>query len=220
MLDFKPDFYKKLYQSLENSAVLMKVDPGGKYFPIWCSKEFAAMIEGTEEEFIQAENSGTLENIHPEDRAEVEYLFKNHVTKNLNIRRKTLTGKWIWVNVHYAFVEEDGELYVYCNYFDVTSLKKSEERAKNLYEGIRTELENLSNDSLVSLRLNLTKDIVEDCRGQENFAVDIKDFKISEHYEKRLKFFPRRRLQRHIRRQQCRLSCRTVRQVPCAKLRR
>ena len=73
-----------------------------------------------------------------------------------NIRRKTLKGKWIWVNVHYAFVEEGGTVYAYCDYFDVTKIKESELRARRLYENIRTELENFSNESLVSLRLNLT----------------------------------------------------------------
>ena len=194
MLDFKSNFYKKIYNSLENAAVIMKVAEDGKHFPIWCSKEFSELIEGTAEEFIQSESDGNLENIHPEDRAEVEYLFKNHIatngTKNLNIRRKTLKGKWIWVNIHFAFVKEDNNFYAYFNYFDVTPIKESEQRAKNLYESVRTELENLSNESLVSLRLNLTKDIVEECRGKELNDVDISGLKISDNFETRLKTFP------------------------------
>ena len=52
MPDFKPEFYEKVCKSIDNSAVIMKVEADGKYFPIWCSEEFTKMIEGTEEEFI------------------------------------------------------------------------------------------------------------------------------------------------------------------------
>ena len=194
MLEFKAEFYEKVCKSIDNSAVIMKVEEDGKYFPIWCSKEFTKMIEGTEEDFIRQEKNDAMNNIHPDDREEVEYLFKHRTTKsgtkNLNIRRKTLKGKWIWVNVHYAFVEEGGTVYAYCDYFDVTKIKESELRARRLYENIRTELENFSNESLVSLRLNLTKDIVEECRGKEIFDVDISGMKISDNFAKRLEFLP------------------------------
>ena len=94
------------------------------------------------------------------------------------------------MNVHYAFVEENGIQYAYCNYFDVTAIKESELQAKNLYESLRTELDNLAGESLISLRLNLTQDRVEECRGNELFGVDVKNMKISENFEKRLSYFP------------------------------
>ena len=48
MLDFKPNFYKKVFQSVETSSVLMKIEENGeKYFPIWCSKEFSEMMKNT-----------------------------------------------------------------------------------------------------------------------------------------------------------------------------
>ena len=194
MLDFKPNFFKKIFQSLENCSVLMKCGDDGKYFPIWCSKEFSEMIEGSEEEFIQHESKSALESIHPDDRAYVEYLLKNRKTKsgsqNLNIRRQTLKGRWLWLNVHFSFVKEGGDWYAYFTYFDVTPIKESEQRAEHLYENVRAELENLSNESLVALRLNLTKDIVEDCRGKEIYEIDAKGEKISEKFMKRLDYLP------------------------------
>ena len=195
MLDFKPNFYKKIFQSVETSSVLMKVEQGGeKYFPVWCSKEFSEMIEGTEEEFIKRESKSALENIHPDDREEVEYLFKNRKTKsgtkNLNIRRQTLKGNWLWVNVHFAFVKEGGDWYAYLTYFDVTKIVEGERRAKHLYESVSAELENIASESLVALRLNLTKDIVEDCRGKEIYDVDIKGEKISDNFWERLHYLP------------------------------
>ena len=195
MLDFKPNFFKKIYQSLETSSVLMKVDADGeKYFPIWCSKEFSEMIEGTEEEFIKAESNGGLETIHPDDREEVKYLFKHRMTKsgakNVNIRKKTLKDNWLWLDVHFAFVEEDGEWYAYLSYFDITKIVQSERHAKKLYENVSAELENIANESLVALRLNLTKDLVEDCRGREVHDVDVDGKSISGNFETRLSMFP------------------------------
>ena len=188
MQNFKPSFYEKIFNSLDTNAVLMRVDSDGKYFPIWCSKEFTEMIEGTAEEFMALE-SGEMESVHPDDREEVAYLFKHHVTRSgtnsLNVRKRTVKGNWLWVNIHYSFVEEDGVQYAYCLYFDITAIKENEQQAKNLYEGIRNELENISGESLVSLRLNLTKGIVEDCRGQGLYGVDLRGMKVADNFDKR-----------------------------------
>ena len=194
MLDFKTSFYEKIFESLDNNAVLMQLIGDGKYFPVWCSREFAEMMEGTAEEFIEHERLEPDKRIHPDDRAEVDYLFKNKITRagdnSLTIRQRTLKGNWLWVNVHYAFVEEGGIEYAYCNCFDVTKIKRSEQRAKILYEGVRAELENFSDNTLVALRLNLTQDIVEDCRGRELYDVDLRGMKVSERFEQRANYFP------------------------------
>ena len=204
MQNFTPNFFEKIFHSLDTNAVLMRVEPDGKYFPIWCSKEFLEMIEGTAEEFIAMESGGAMNSIHPDDRKEVAYLFQNHVTRNgtnsLNIRKRTVKGKWLWVNVHYSFVEEGGIWYAYCLYFDITALKESERQAKNMYEGIRNELENISADSLISLRLNLTQGIVEDCRGHGLYAVDVRGMKISDNFDKRVENFPLERDKRRFKR--------------------
>ncbi len=194
MLNFKPNFYEEIFHSLNTNAVLMKVEDDGSYFPIWCSREFTDMMEGTEEDFIALESGGTMNSIHPDDRADVAFLFRHHVTKagtnSLIVRKRTIKGKWLWVNIHYAFVQNGGVWYAYCNYFDVTEIKESERRAKDLYEGVRAELENISGDSLISLRLNLTKDVVEDCRGKFLNVVDVKGLSISKHFDRRAEVFP------------------------------
>ncbi len=194
MLDFKTSFYGKIFDSLDNNAALMRLTDDGNYFPVWCSREFAEMMEGTAEEFLEREQSDPGESFHPDDRAEVEYLFKHKVTRagdnSLTIRQRTLKGNWLWINVHYAFVEEGGVQYAYCNCFDVTKIKRSEERAKILYEGVREELETLSNDTLVSIRLNLTQNVVEDCRGRELYDIDLRGMKISDRFAQRASYFP------------------------------
>ncbi len=194
MLNFKTSFYEKIFDSLDNNVVLMRVAADGGYFPVWCSREFAEMMEGSVEGFIEREQYAPGRSIHPDDRAEVEYLFQNKTTRggrnNLTIRQQTLKGNWRWINVHYAFVEEDGLLYAYCNCSDFTKIKRDEERAKFLYEGVRQELETLSNETLISIRMNLTKDVVEDCRGRELNDMNLRGMKISERFAQRLNYFP------------------------------
>lgn len=143
MKRFQADFYKRLFEGLDNNAVMMRVAEDGTYYPIWCSREFTEMMEGTEEDFIRLESGGTMSTIHPDDRAAVEYLFKHHKTEDgtnsLNIRKYTVKGNEIWVHVHYAFVQEDGEQYAYCTYANITEIKRREQIA----ETARRERESL-----------------------------------------------------------------------------
>ena len=204
MQNFKPNFYEKIFHSLDTNAVLMRVDDDGKYFPVWCSEEFVEMIEGTEEEFTKLESGGTMDSIHPDDRDQVAFLFRHHITKSgtnsLNIRKRTLKGNWLWVNIHYSFVKEDGVWYAYCLYFDVTAIKESERQAKQMYESVLNELENIASESLVSLRLNLTKGIVEDVHGHGLNSVDVKGVSIAENFNRRAEILPLERDKRRFKR--------------------
>ncbi len=190
MTHFRNEFYKKLFESLEDNAVLMRVEEDGRYYPIWCSPEFTEMMEGTAEEFIRLESGGTMTTIHPDDREEIAYLFRHHVTKagtnSLDVRKRTIRGRWLWVNIHYAFVEEDGVQYAYCNYFNVTYIKEAEQRAQTLYKRIRTELESMGSDNLLSLRLNLTQDKIEDCRSHEPGGRDLSGGSVHDLFRQRL----------------------------------
>ena len=140
---FRTEFFERLFYSLDNNSVLMRVEEDGSYYPIRCSKEFTRMMEGTEEDFIRVEQGGTMRTIHPDDRDEVAYLFKNHKARDgsnsLVIRKFTAKGNEIWVNIHYAFVVEEGVQYVYCNYSNITEIKRREQIA----ETARKERESL-----------------------------------------------------------------------------
>lgn len=71
MLNFKADFYTKLCQSLENNSVLMRVEADGRYCPIWCSREYTEMMEGTQEECIRYEGGNSNPSVYPDDREEL-----------------------------------------------------------------------------------------------------------------------------------------------------
>lgn len=177
MLDFKSSLCEKIFNSPDNCAVLMRADSDGKFFPVWCSPAFAKMMEGSAEEFIR---QTAREEILPDARA----------GKPLTIRRRTLKGNWLWLNVNCVVFEEGGVEYAWCNCFDVTAIKRDEQRNKILYEGVRKELDTLSSNTLVSIRLNLTRDIVEDCRGRELYDIDLRGMKISEQFKQRANYFP------------------------------
>ena len=176
MLNFKPDFYQKLFNSLDNNAVIMHVEPDGSYEPIWCTREFAEMMEGTQEECIRVEN-GSMSTVHPDDRDEVAYLFTHHRTRdganNLTLRKYTIKGNLIWVNLHFAFIEEEGVLYAYCNYTDVTEIKENQAQAEAKYESTMADLESLAVGALSFLRVNLSKDELQDIRGSDTFHFDL-----------------------------------------------
>ena len=184
MPDFNPSFYEKLFTSMDNNAVINRLSPDGSYEPIWCSREFARMMEGEPEDYLALGNRGVVESIHPEDREDVAYLFRTHVTRDgtnsLIIRKTTLKGTELWVKVHYAFVEEEGVSYAYCTYTDVTELKQSQAQALAMYLELNKELNTLSDNSLAALRSNLTRGVVEEVRGIDLYDVDKPGAPISE----------------------------------------
>lgn len=57
MLNFKDSFFTQLFHSLDNNSTIMAVDESGEYRPIWCSGEYAEMMEGEVEECIRYEAS-------------------------------------------------------------------------------------------------------------------------------------------------------------------
>lgn len=176
MVDFGQGFYEKLFKSLDNNAVLMRVKEDGTYYPIWCSKEFTEMMEGTEEDFIRLESGGTMNTIHPEDQDKIAYLFKHHHNReggnSLNVRKKTVKGNWIWVTVHYSFVEEDGEWYAYCTYFNATDIIESKRQSDAAYDNMNEQIMTLAEESLSVIRANFTTGVIEEVLGSDLFEAD------------------------------------------------
>ncbi|MBR1497634.1 MAG: response regulator [Oscillospiraceae bacterium] len=194
MQGFQKDFYVNLFQSLDNNSVLMRVEADGRYWPIWCSREYTEMMEGSQEECIRYESREDMGSIHPDDRGEVAYLFQNHKARNgsnnLTIRKFTVAGNLIWVCIHYAFLEEDGVQFAYCTYFDVTELKESQQQSMAMYRELNKELNALSNESLAALRSNLTKGVVEEVHGRDLYDVDRPGAPISDLIEVRMANMP------------------------------
>lgn len=184
MIKFKPEFYARLFEMLDSNAVMMKVGRNGDYFPIWCSEEFLNMVEGSEEEYFALESGGVMNTIHPDDKEEVSYLFKNQKTmsgtNHLDVRKQTVKGTWKWVKVRYAFLDDAGEKYAYCTYEDITELKESQAQTQAMYQELNKELNALADNSLAAIRSNLTKGVVEEVRGTDLYDTDQVGAKVEE----------------------------------------
>lgn len=177
MLEFGQGFYEKMFKSLDNNAVLMRVEDDGRYYPIWCSREFTEMMEGSEEDFIRLENGGTMNTIHPDDQDKIAYLFKHHHDReggnSLSVRKKTVKGNWIWVTIHYAFVEDNGEWYAYCTYFNATEIIEGKRQSDAAYDNMNEQIMTLSEESLSVIRSNLTTGKIEEALGSDLFDEDV-----------------------------------------------
>ena len=53
MMGRDADFYRDLFASLDNNAVLRKRNAQGVYVPVSCTREFTQMMECTAEDFIE-----------------------------------------------------------------------------------------------------------------------------------------------------------------------
>ena len=47
MLNFKDSFFAKLFDAIDNNSILIAIDENNKYLPVWCSREYAEMMEGS-----------------------------------------------------------------------------------------------------------------------------------------------------------------------------
>ena len=209
MLNFNTDFYRKLFEAMDSNAVVMRIGPAGAYVPVWCSREYAEMMEMDRAECLENEQNGLMNSVHPEDRPIVQSLIQSRRTpdgsNSLTIRKLSSSGRTIWVNVHFAFVEDDGASYCYCTYTDVTRLVESEHRTRALYNSAQSDLQSLSRDALTMLRVNLTTNRLEEIRGSDmqmescrNDIVDVdrwkEAFPIESEWDRFLSRFSRERL--------------------------
>ncbi|MBR1765332.1 MAG: response regulator [Ruminococcus sp.] len=194
LTDRDPEFYKQLAASLDNNSVLRVKNEDGIFVPVSCSREFAEMMECSPEEFLEKERTAPLSTVFPEDRAAAEYLLENGRTPDGSthamIRKNTAKGNIIWVDMHYAFFEHGGKSYAYCNYFDITPLKESEQRSRAMYDELNLELQNLSNERLAAIRSNLADGIVEEISGCDLFDCDKVGESVSTLLQRRLESMP------------------------------
>ncbi|MCR5405108.1 MAG: response regulator [Butyrivibrio sp.] len=194
MLNFKDSFFAKLFDAIDNNSILIAIDENNKYLPIWCSREYAEMMEGSIDEVIAYEIKTQFNTIHPDDRDKVAYIFEHHNTidrkNSFMIRKITSKGNVLCLNIYYAPVNEDGRQYLYLNCTDVTDIKVSQQQTIEMYEELNRELEALSGQSLAVLRCNLTKGIVERVSGTDLYDVDRNGASIKDMMKARLDSMP------------------------------
>lgn len=173
----KMHFLRSIRQ-IENAAVLLRQKDTGEMETILVSDEFTKMMEcaDNDEAVKMMTGNGFILCTHPDDRLSVRRMFRrrmseNH-TKELTIRKVTAKGNKIWCNVHYAFIDDFGEHYIYCTYFDVTTSRVYAQRLQTSYTSIGDNFYRENEYTLGMFRVNLTRDIIEDMKGKDLFATD------------------------------------------------
>ena len=166
-------------KQIENAALLLRQKTDGSLESIFASKEFARMMECSDEDALKMMNGvGFIASTHPDDRLSVKRMLRRHCsenrTKDLTIRKITAKKNIIWCNVFYAFIDDFGENYIYCTYFDVTAAKIYAERLRASYVSIGDTFYRENNSTLGMFRVNLSRNMIEDMRGRDLFGTDSK----------------------------------------------
>ncbi|MBQ8087386.1 MAG: response regulator [Clostridia bacterium] len=190
----KAQFLKNIRQ-IGNNAVLLRRSDNGRMEPVFISQEFADMMECTTEEAAALmRDMGFYRTTNPEDRPLVRSMFRNRVaydgTTSLTIQKITAKRNRIWVNVHYAFIDDFGEQYVYCTYTDINALKRHEDRLRSTYSSMGNNFYHVSERTLAMFRVNLTRDSFEEIKGRDLFDSDSIAFAYSESFRQRAGNYP------------------------------
>ena len=90
----------------------------------------------------------------------------------MTVRQITATGKTVWCSINYTFVDDFGEHYAYCTFFDVTASKVYAQRLQTTYMSIGDNFYRANERTLSMFRANLTRNRVEDVQGRDLFGTD------------------------------------------------
>ena len=180
---------------MKNNAVLMQRHDDGRLESVYVSDSFAKMMECSVEECMHLiDGMGFFHTTHPEDRPFVRSMLKRRVTddgsSDLTIQKITAKKNRIWVNAHYAFIDDFGEHYIYCTYTDVTLLKQYEERLRSVYTSLGSNFYQVDEQTLSLFRVNLTKNVVEEVKGRDLFASDSARLPYAEMLSRRAENYP------------------------------
>ena len=173
----KIHFLRSIKQ-IENAAVLLKQNDNGDIETVFVSDEFAKLMEckNVDEATQLMSGSGFIVTTHPDDRLSVRRMLRRRIsekrTKELTIRKITAKGNEIWCNVHYAFIDDFDEHYIYCTYFDVTTSRIYAQRLRTSYTSIGDNFYRENKKTLGMFRVNLSRDIIEDMKGRDLFGTD------------------------------------------------
>ena len=189
------DHFLQNIRQMNNNAVLYQRHDDGRIEPIFLSTEFARMMECSIAEARKLiSGMGFYKTTKPEDRPLVRSMIRRHVAHNggntLTIRKLTAKKNVIWCNVHYAFIEDFGNSYIYCTYTDVTALKGYEERLRNVYMNIGSIFYQADERTLAMFRVNLTRDTIEEVKGSDLYDSDSIEYSFSNSMKQRAKHFP------------------------------
>ena len=188
--------FMKVITQMNNNACLVREFDDGHLEAVYVTPAFSQMMEcdSHEQAMRWMDGDGFFKSTHPDDRAAVREMVKNRVgadgTQDLTIRKITHRGNAIWCAVHYAFIDDFDAHFVYCTYSDVTKLKKYEDQLQSIYTSLGDNFYQADEDTLVRLRANLTRDVIEEGGGAARFSSSDAGMPYSESMRRRVVYLP------------------------------
>ena len=166
------DHFLRNIRQMGNNAVLIQRQDDGHLDAIFVSPEYARMMECSEAEAMaRLSGIGIFKTTVADDRPPVRSMQERRVafdgSSRLTIQKVTAKHNKVWVNAHYAFIDDFDEHYIYCTYTDVTTLKAHEERLRSTYSSLGNNFYQAGDLTLTNLRVNLTRNIFEEINGAE-----------------------------------------------------
>ena len=170
-------YFFKFISQMEGAIILLQEKNDGRFEVIFVSKNFAELMQSSVEEVLKNfSERGVIAFTHPDDRLAVKRMLRRRIseegTKKLTIRQINIKGEFVWCNVTYTFVDDFDEHYVYCRFFDVTSLKTYAQRLQTTYMSIGDNFYRTNERTLSMFRVNITRNKVEDIQGRDLFGTD------------------------------------------------
>ena len=188
--------FLRVVSQMNNNAVLYRRSDDGTLTTVNATASFCEMMgcDTREDALRLMDGDGLLESTYEDDRAKVLDMLRDRVgpdgTRDLTIRKITQRGEVIWTNVHYAFIDDYDEHYIYSTYSNVTVLKRYEEQLQSIYVSMGNNFYQTDENNLVRMRVNLTKDLVEEAGGTAGFPFGAGNMSFSEILRIRLNYFP------------------------------
>lgn len=171
------EHFLRTIKQMEGASLLLREKTDGRFEVVFVSKNFARLMQCTVDEVFQILNDRSVISFtHHDDRLAVKRMLRRRVsedsTKDLTVRHVTAKGQVVWCNVNYTFIDDFAEHYVYCTFFDVTSLKVYAQRLQATYMSIGDNFYRANERTLSMFRANLTRNKVEDMQGRDLFGTD------------------------------------------------
>lgn len=159
-------------KKLRTCAVLMRKLEDGGFEPVFVSEGFAGLKGcSAEEALIRLSGNGFFEMIHPDDRAVVREMLNSRTNDDggseLTVRLDTASGKKLICNITFSFIDDFGEHYVHCTFFDVTVMKEHEDNLRNAYNSLGESFYSGNDNILGMFRVDLTHDRIDEIRGDD-----------------------------------------------------
>ena len=169
--------FLKMIRQTEGAAMLLRERNDGRFEAVFVSKGFARLMQCSVDSALRnLESQSIIAFTHPDDRLAVRRMLRRRVseesTKNLTVRQVTAKNNIVWCTVNFTFIDDFGEHYVYCTFFDVTSSKVYAQRLQTTYMTIGDNFYRANERTLSMFRANLTRNKVEDIQGRDMFGTD------------------------------------------------